>query len=81
MVQNVNSLSFDHYPNRFLAHRHVGATIAPQVPVDSLSPYDDRNVNTWVMMKPKMSNEKNPGWLFYIRDYTTQLYRDYNKPL
>ncbi len=27
------------------------------------------------------SNEKNPGWLFYIRDYTTQLYRDYNKPL
>ena len=28
-----------------------------------------------------LSHEKNPGWLFYIRDYTTQLYRDYNKPL
>ena len=21
-----------------------------------------------------------PGWLFFIEDYTTQLYRDYNKP-
>ena len=30
---------------------------------------------------PNMSNEQNPGWLDYIRDYTTQLYRDYNKPL
>ena len=29
----------------------------------------------------QMSNEKNPGWLGYIGDYTTQLYRDYNKPL
>ena len=25
--------------------------------------------------------EKNPGCLGYIRDYTTQLYGDYNKPL
>ena len=24
-----------------------------------------------------MSNEKEPGWLGYIGDYTTQLYRDY----
>ena len=28
-----------------------------------------------------LSNEKNPGWLFDIGDYTTQLYRDCNKPL
>ena len=29
-----------------------------------------------------LSNEKRaPGWLDYIGDYTTQLYRDYNKPL
>ena len=28
-----------------------------------------------------MSHEKNPGWLGYIGDYTTQLYRDYNRPL
>ena len=28
-----------------------------------------------------LSNEKNPGWLGYIGDYTIQLYRDYNKPL
>ncbi len=28
-----------------------------------------------------MSNENNPGWLGYIEDYTTQSYRDYNKPL
>ena len=27
-----------------------------------------------------MSNEKNPGCFVYIGDYTTQLYRDYNKP-
>ena len=25
--------------------------------------------------------EKNTGWLGYIGDYTTQLYRDYNEPL
>ena len=24
-----------------------------------------------------MSSVQNPGWLFYIEDYTTQLYRDY----
>ena len=29
----------------------------------------------------QVSHEKNPGWLGYIRDYTTQLYRDYNKSL
>ena len=27
------------------------------------------------------SNEKNLVWLGYIGDYTTQLYRDFNKPL
>ena len=26
---------------------------------------------------PILSNEKNLGWLGYIGDYTTQLYRDY----
>ena len=26
------------------------------------------------------SNEKNPGYLGYTGDYTTQLYGDYNKP-
>ena len=29
----------------------------------------------------QMSTEKNPGCLCYIGDYTTQLCRDYNKPL
>ena len=28
-----------------------------------------------------VSSVENPGWLFYIGDYTTQLYGDYNKPL
>ena len=28
-----------------------------------------------------LSNEKNPGCLVYIGGYTTQLCRDYNKPL
>ncbi len=31
--------------------------------------------------KNSLSNEKRaPGWLGYIGDDTTQLYRDYNKP-
>ena len=29
----------------------------------------------------QMRNEKNPGWLDYIEESTTQLYRDYDKPL
>ena len=29
----------------------------------------------------QVSNEKNPGCLGYIGDYTAQLYGDYNKPL
>ncbi len=28
-----------------------------------------------------VSNEKDPGCLVYIGDYTTQLYREHNKPL
>ena len=40
---------------------------------------------TWMCRKlggsSHLSHEKNPGWLGYIGDYTTQLYRDYNKPL
>ena len=28
-----------------------------------------------------MSSVENPGWLFDIGDYTTQLYGDYNKPI
>ena len=39
---------------------------------------------TWSLYNPiyiYMSNEKNPGWLGFIGGYTTQLYRDYNKPL
>ena len=31
--------------------------------------------------KKHVSNEKNLGWLGYIGDYTTQLYREYNNPL
>ena len=38
----------------------------------------DGNAETLIF---HVSHEKNPGWLGYIRDYTTQLYRDYNKPL
>ena len=28
-----------------------------------------------------VSSVENPGWLFDIGDYTTQLYGDYNKPI
>ena len=31
--------------------------------------------------KRNMSSVENPGWLFDIGDYTTQLYGDYNKPI
>ena len=37
--------------------------------------------DSWFLLRNQMSHEKNPGWLGYIGDYTTQLYRDYNKPL
>ncbi len=33
-----------------------------------------------VSAQTHLSNEKNPGCFWYIRDYTTQLHRDYNKP-
>ena len=29
----------------------------------------------------QLSSVQNTGWLFYIEDYITQLYRDYNKPI
>ena len=45
----------------------------------------------WVRKRPNAGNElttnykwtvsKNPGSLLYVGDYTTQLHRDYNKPL
>ena len=35
----------------------------------------------WFPTISYMSNEKNLGWLGYIGDYTTQFYRDHNKPL
>ena len=28
-----------------------------------------------------VTSVRNPGWLFYIGDSTTQVYRDYDKPL
>ncbi len=31
-------------------------------------------------MGPHLSSVQNLGWLSYITDYSTQLYRDYNKP-
>ncbi len=34
----------------------------------------------WVEPWGQVSNEKKPGWLFDIGDYTTQLHGDYNKP-
>jgi len=43
---------------------------------------DPEPKNIYRYYDPKhFSNEKNPGWLGYKGDYTTQLYRDYNKPL
>ena len=39
------------------------------------------SLSQWLFWGFHMSHEKNPGWLGYIGDYTTQLYGDYNKPL
>ena len=36
---------------------------------------------SWLMFWYHLSSVENPGWLFDIGDYTTQLYGDYNKPL
>ena len=39
---------------------------------------------TWKLRRMptyQLSHEEHPGYLLYIWDYTTQLYRDYNKPL
>ena len=57
--------------------------LTPQNISDSIQPSygDSASRSSNDLSDCKMSNEKNPGWLFYIRDYTTQLYRDYNKPL
>jgi len=39
------------------------------------------DINSLKPPKNHLSHEKNPGWLDNVRDYTTQLYRDYNNPL
>ena len=39
------------------------------------------SLQKWQLFGIYVSNEKNPGYLLYIVDYTTQLYRDFNKPL
>ena len=42
---------------------------------------NSQTFNRWHSPKETRSSEKRaPGWLGYIRDYTTQLYGDYNKP-
>ena len=44
--------------------------------LDLLFPPQKTDKDNW----KHLSHEKNPGWLGYIGDYTTQLYGDYNKP-
>ena len=43
----------------------------------------DGEINTFPRKKKEtnMSSVQNPGWLFDIEDYTTQVYGDYNKPI
>ena len=43
--------------------------------------FQDLVLGNKMRRQSKLSHEKNPGCLGYIGDYTTQLYRDYNKPL
>ena len=43
--------------------------------------YKDINTSAQSFQQEQLSNEKNPGCLWYIGDYTTQLYGDCNKPL
>ena len=77
------SLKFSLWPSKpFLAsqpyHRYLFFHGAP-------NPSGIKGVSRWLQFLEvslaQLSNEKNPGYLLYIGDYTTQLYGDYNKPL
>ena len=46
-------------------------TVGAFIPVVARSKY----------VKQNLSHEKYPGWLGYIGDYTTQVFRDCKKPL
>ena len=50
---------------------------APENPPNS-HPFSGASLALKLQVEPR---KKKPGWLGYIGDFTTQLYRDYNKPL
>ena len=62
-------------------HLAVQASISPKNLYDAKSPEVYRQNGCTKAVYFHISQEKNPGWLGYIGDYTTQLYGDYNKPL
>ena len=49
---------------------------------NSNKPWEVQHLWIHGFVKQQLGNEKRaPGCLWYIGDYATQLYRDYNKPL
>ena len=63
------------HPRSFFFQKKIG-----QIFSDSGSTTAKRFRGLGQISKGHMSNEKRaPGWLGYIGDYTTQVYRDYNK--
>ena len=65
----------------WVAGSRPGSAVSRQVSGRALA--SDGCVGFWREILPtfEMSNEKKPGCLVYIGDCTTELYRDYNKPL
>ena len=62
--------------------KNLIVTVTCQKTVHRLEPENDAFENLLSQgIEFQVSNEKSPGWLGCIRDYTTQVYRDYNKPL
>ena len=56
-----------------------------QIFTSSFSLHSNRDASRWPFSSSShehdMRSVENPGWLFDIGDYTTQLYGDYNKPI
>ena len=80
----------DYFHLRYMSRSHPGDTgdNGGNVPDFHLDLYPDHEVRLvpgdsylTKTCSIHVSHEKNPGWLGYLGDYTTQLYRDYNKPL
>ena len=64
-------------------HRILAIFLLPQCSDQSaaaIQSYSWRDALSLEVRSYHVINEKKPGWSRYEGDFTTQLYRDYNKP-